>query len=86
MATNSDAANGPLGSPDPPDGGALLTVVFTGFPLTAPARPISVISRATVHLATVTPSRFNCRQTLRTPWTPAGRIEKRVPRSNDVDQ
>ncbi len=31
------------------------------------ARPISVIKRATVHLATATPSRLSCRQTLRTP-------------------
>ena len=31
------------------------------------SRPKSFISRATVHLATATPSRFSCRQTLRTP-------------------
>jgi hypothetical protein len=45
----------------------LLTVVFTGFPRTAPLRPMARVSRATVQRATFSPSRFICRHTLRTP-------------------
>jgi hypothetical protein len=44
-----------------------LTVVFTGFPRTAPCRPMPRISRSTVQRATLSPSRFNCRQIFRAP-------------------
>jgi hypothetical protein len=56
-----------LGSPGRPGAAGLLTVVFTGLPRIAPASPICFISRAVVQRATATPSRRNCRQTLRTP-------------------
>jgi hypothetical protein len=42
-----------------------LIVVFIRFPRTTPCKPM--VSRATVHRATSTPSRVNCLQTLRTP-------------------
>ena len=42
----------------------LLTVVRTSRPRMAPCRPICRIRRATVHRATVFPSRPRCRQTL----------------------
>ena len=44
-----------------------LTVVLTGLPRTTPCKPMRRISRATVQRATPSPSRLNCRQTLRTP-------------------
>ena len=44
-----------------------LTVVLAGLPRTTPCKPMSRINRATVHRATSLPSRFNCRQILRTP-------------------
>lgn len=43
-------------------------VVVKGvFPLVVPRIPISRIGRATVHRATLMPSRFNWRQILRAP-------------------
>src|SRR5690606_33431634 len=39
-------------------------------PRVAPRRPISAMSRLTVHLATPTPSLLGWTQTLRTPYTP----------------
>ena len=44
-----------------------LTVVLTGLPRTTPCKPMARISRSTVQRATLSPSRSNCRQTLRTP-------------------
>ena len=46
-----------------------LTVVRTFFPRRTLASPITVIRRASLHLATLMPSRSNCRQALRTPYT-----------------
>jgi hypothetical protein len=45
----------------------LLIVVRTGLPRITPGKPRSRISRSTVHRVTARPSRFICRQTLRTP-------------------
>jgi hypothetical protein len=43
------------------------SVVRLNAPRRTPARPMSRITRATVHLATGRPSRFICRHTLRAP-------------------
>lgn len=45
------------------------SVVIRVRPRTAPARPIAPINRRTVHRATPWPSRRNCRQTFRGPYT-----------------
>ena len=47
-----------------------LMVVRTGLPRITPCKPRSRMSRSTVHRATPKPSRFICRQTLRTPYSP----------------
>ena len=44
-------------------------VVLTFLPHVTLRRPISRISRATVHRATRKPSRLSCFQTLRAPYT-----------------
>ena len=44
-----------------------LIVVLTCLPRITPCKPRARISRATVQRATSWPSRFSCRQTLRTP-------------------
>ena len=46
------------------------TVVTHDLPRRTPASFIALISRSTVHLATVTPSRSSCRHTLRDPYRP----------------
>ena len=44
-----------------------MIVVLNGLPRITPCEPVVSISRATVQRATSWPSRFSCRQTLRTP-------------------
>jgi hypothetical protein len=44
-------------------------VVVKARPLVTPWIPMWRINRRTVHLATVMPSRFNCRHTLWVPYT-----------------
>ena len=44
-----------------------LTVVLAACREPRPVRPMRRINRATVHRATLNPSRLNCRQTLRAP-------------------
>jgi hypothetical protein len=45
----------------------VLIVVTQDFPRRMPASPMPPITRSTVHLATLIPSRFSWRQTFREP-------------------